>query len=222
MSEKKPIQEKVIRIKGLSPTEPAAGLSGRPWDDAFLDEDRELYDMARQVGRLAGVDPPAGLPEAVLAAVSTKRISWWRRWLIWAGRPRTVSVSPFKLAGAAAMLVLVLVVAYRFTGVDHVALQEQAAGERLVPVVLTLNNPTAKSVDVIGSFNLWNPKGFQMKVDRRTGGWVIELRLPEGRHEYSFLIDGEKVLPDPRAVFTKDDGFGNRNSVVYVGGGSAI
>ena len=46
--------------------------------------------------------------------------------------------------------------------------------------------------------------------------WVLELRLPEGRHEYAFLVDGKMLVTDPSARFSQDDGFGNKNSILFV------
>jgi 1,4-alpha-glucan branching enzyme len=75
---------------------------------------------------------------------------------------------------------------------------------------------------VIGSFNQWSPNGYALRRDDRTGRWVLEAPLPPGRYEYSFLIDGRRTRPDPNAAITTDDGFGNRNSVLYVRGGASI
>ena len=55
-----------------------------------------------------------------------------------------------------------------------------------------------------------------MKKDRQLGVWSLELSLPEGRYEYGFLVDGQRVIPDPRALIHQDDGFGNRNSVLIL------
>ena len=83
-------------------------------------------------------------------------------------------------------------------------------------MVFTLEADRAETVYVIGSFNLWNPKAHQMKRDVKTGVWQLEVTLPAGRHEYSFLIDGKVAVPDPNASFFKDDGFGSKNSVITV------
>lgn len=44
------------------------------------------------------------------------------------------------------------------------------------------------------------------------------MELPMGRHEYAFLIDGERIVPDPGALLYHEDGFGNRNAVLILGG----
>lgn len=207
-------REKTINREKSKPVE-----SG-PWHDAWL-ADRELAGLAGLVGGLKAEEPPFGLAEAVLGAVEPKRPSLWRRFWLSISRPRTVTIAPLRLLPAAALLLLLtavpLLLLHEQTPVPHTAAVAQP-----VPVVFTFQGTAASSVQVIGSFNLWNPEGYEMKADPERGGWTLEVRLPAGRYEYSFLIDGERVAADPGAVFTKDDGFGNLNSVIYIGDGANI
>jgi hypothetical protein len=48
---------------------------------------------------------------------------------------------------------------------------------------------------------------------------VVEVPLEPGRHEYAFVVDGERWLADPAAPTTGGD-FGTPNSVVTVVGRS--
>ena len=57
-----------------------------------------------------------------------------------------------------------------------------------------------------------------MQYDPEAGAWVLETRLPPGDHEYVFLVDGRQLVADPHAQVTRDDGFGNTNSIVFVDG----
>jgi len=70
---------------------------------------------------------------------------------------------------------------------------------------------------VIGNFNEWHPTGFEMHRNDQSQPWSIQLQLPPGRYEYSFLVDGQKIIADPQAPFYQDDGFGNQNGVLIVG-----
>ncbi len=56
-----------------------------------------------------------------------------------------------------------------------------------------------------------------MRWDDERNRWVLKVRLPMGRHEYAFLVNGEKVVPDPEAVLYEEDGFGQRNAVLLLG-----
>jgi hypothetical protein len=42
------------------------------------------------------------------------------------------------------------------------------------------------------------------------------VRLPAGRHEYAFLVDGERWVADPNAPSSIEDEFGVESSVVTV------
>jgi hypothetical protein len=73
--------------------------------------------------------------------------------------------------------------------------------------------PEAQSVTVAGDFNGWTDTPLKRGKD---GIWTVRLDLKPGRYEYSFKIDGEKWVPDPRAdeyVKTYGDQY---NSVIYV------
>ena len=55
----------------------------------------------------------------------------------------------------------------------------------------------AKSVDLAGTFNDWKPTGHSMSGPDHDGWYQTTLRLPEGRHEYKFVVDGKTWKNDP-------------------------
>jgi len=55
-----------------------------------------------------------------------------------------------------------------------------------------------------------------MRLDEERKTWLLTVLLPEGRYEYSFLVDKQKVVPDPGSMLYQQDGFGNQNSVLVV------
>jgi hypothetical protein len=77
--------------------------------------------------------------------------------------------------------------------------------------------PSASRVSLVGSFNEWNPVATPLERDPSSGKWIVSLRLPPGRHVYSFVVDGD-VTADPTAPRAADDDFGSANSVVLVSG----
>ncbi|KPK05011.1 MAG: hypothetical protein AMS20_07650 [Gemmatimonas sp. SG8_28] len=76
--------------------------------------------------------------------------------------------------------------------------------------------PTAQTVAVAGSFSDWSADAFTMSKENG-GVWSITLPLPVGEHQYQFVIDGERWVPDPHSHDQIDDGFGGTNSVLVVG-----
>jgi hypothetical protein len=169
-----------------------------------------LQRLARSARALAAPTPPPGFTEAVMARVRARpapRPSLWT-WL------RTPRLSPLGAAAAAAAAAL-LVVALPRPPAGPPASPAAAAPSAAAGVVVTrlsLQAPQARRVAVAGDFNGWSPEAAPLA--RGPGGaWTGELRLPRGRHQYMFVVDGEWVT-DPAAPVTLDDGFGHRNAVL--------
>ena len=73
--------------------------------------------------------------------------------------------------------------------------------------------PNAKSVQVAGTFNAWNPTNLSKGAD---GSWHIKMDLKPGAYEYRLVVDG-KWQDDPRACDSVANPYGSRNSIKYVG-----
>ena len=54
-----------------------------------------------------------------------------------------------------------------------------------------------KTVALAGSFNRWKPDAQAMQGPDADGWYTTTLELPEGRHEYKFVIDGKTWERDP-------------------------
>jgi hypothetical protein len=179
-------------------------------------ENQELLALKRLIFRMPDREVPAGLSESILSSLEPKTVPGWLRFYRWVLKPRTVTFQPLKLVPFAMVLILGLALTFQFAPWRKDPSSTDPRQANLVPVTFTLSYQKAESVSLIGSFNQWNPVGHEMHKlgDRNT--WVLELRLPEGRHEYAFLVDGKIVVPDQNVPFYQSDGFGNRNSVLFV------
>ncbi len=79
-------------------------------------------------------------------------------------------------------------------------------------VEFTLYAPDANKVCIAGQFNDWNTKSMPMKKSK-DGTWRIKIKLPRGKYEYKYLVDGAwaqdisgaEMIPNP---------FGTSNCVV--------
>ncbi|MBW1815203.1 MAG: isoamylase early set domain-containing protein, partial [Deltaproteobacteria bacterium] len=156
-------------------------------------------------------------------SLQPKRLSFWKKAYRKAFTPRTVSFTPGRLIPAAVTvgLFLIFMVNMGYLGPLHKA-QHEALDLKNVPVTFVLEKADAEAVSVIGSFNGWEPDQYEMRLNRKKNRWTLTVMLPPGQHEYAFLINGEKAMPDPRATFTRSDGFGSRNSVIFAGNHSEI
>jgi len=73
----------------------------------------------------------------------------------------------------------------------------------------------AKSVTLVGDFNRWGSEPVVLG-QTANGAWTASVPLPNGRHEYAFIVDGERWVPDPLAPSSSDE-FNTNSSVITVG-----
>src|SRR6266566_8748990 len=66
------------------------------------------------------------------------------------------------------------------------------------PVNFYYAKPDARSVNLVGDFNDWNPNSLPMQL-RVDGWWFIQVPLTHGHHHYLFVVDGTPTL-DPHAT----------------------
>ena len=115
------------------------------------------------------------------------------------------------LAAAAALALLLTRPSQAPEGARPVRL----AARDSVYVRFVLYAPTARRVAVAGTFNQWDQNASPLARVGGGGVWAITLALPQGHHQYAFVVDGGQWVPDPAAPGV-DDGFGRRNSMVAV------
>ena len=145
----------------------------------------------------------AALPDAKGVTPRTRVFAWLPR----GGRAWLVPA----LVGAAAVLLLITAVSFLRSSADG-----PASGAQTVSVVFDLHAPGAERVDLVGSFNNWEPGTVALEGPDRDGHWKATVTLPEGRHEYIFLVDGSEWVTDPKAKVLRPDGFGNRNVILEI------
>ena len=74
----------------------------------------------------------------------------------------------------------------------------------------------AEEVAVAGDFSNWNPIELtQEEIDGKRV-WTGLIPVSRGEHQYMFVRDGEEWVTDPLADVKRDDGFGNKNAVLYL------
>jgi hypothetical protein len=89
-----------------------------------------------------------------------------------------------------------------------------ASGQSVL-VRLVVLQPDARTVQVAGDFNGWNPTQTSL-AQLSSGAWAVTLPLEPGRYKYKFVVDGSMWVDDPFAIEQEDDGFGARNAVIDV------
>lgn len=139
-------------------------------------------------------------------------------------KPRTISFSPLQVALCFCLIFCSIVVHSSFFKTERVEqniVKASLCKQGAKSVTFALYDPQKKysSAVVIGSFNKWQSRGFEMSYDESQKTWVLEHELPAGDYEYVFFVDGTAPMPDPSSVFYVQDSFGNKNSLLHVGGG---
>jgi hypothetical protein len=81
-------------------------------------------------------------------------------------------------------------------------------------VTFRMQNPKATEILLAGDFNKWEPKANPLNRDE-DGIWQTTLRLPPGRYEFKFLVDGAWREPTQNE-HTVINGLGTLNNVVII------
>jgi len=181
--------------------------------------DGDLRRIAGMVASLPDREPPGELIDSVMARIKPKKLG--RLAVLWRRMKVPVAFAPLRMASVAAASLALAFLAVLLIGrapeqTHLTSLQQVMNRGDDRTVIFTLNLAGASRVELIGSFNQWRSGDFLMKWDESRKAWTISLNLQKGSYEYAFLVDGEKVVPDPKALMHRDDGFGNKNSILIV------
>jgi hypothetical protein len=181
-----------------------------------------------ELRRLPAIDQVA--VQRIAAAAAASRLAPGDDDLVVRARPRVRWWMTIGLAAAAAVVGFVArdLIPRRATSVDlaRVPTPTVAAVMRptalsasdipLMPQPFVLEQPTARSVAVVGDFNNWNPKATPMVRSSDGGLWSTIVPLVPGRHVYGFMVNDSIFTLDPRTAKVRDPDFGTDASVLMV------
>jgi AMP-activated protein kinase-like protein len=172
---------------------------------AFVDQ-RSAPDLTSAIMltiRNASVRPT---PRSTFLASAFDRL-WTRREISFQFRPAYV------VAAAAAVAIIVLMLPIARPRASSALSEARLDNGRTLLVQFRLQASDASTVRLAGSFTNWQP---QYELHQSAPGiWTITLPLPLGVHDYAFVIDGQRWVPDPYAQAV-DDGFGGTNSRIAI------
>lgn len=168
--------------------------------------DEPIPDLGAAVlGRIRALDSaaPPQMPQRI-------RVGSW----LLAPRALSLSIRPIYAIAAALLLAVAIGFASRRGDRPHDGIvAANTAHSELVLVSFRLAAPQAQNVSLAGDFSNWTPTYAMQRS--APGVWTIVVPLSPGVHEYSFVVDGKRWVPDPMAV-AKPDGFGGVNSRIAV------
>lgn len=143
-----------------------------------------------------------GFEARVMAQVAEAARPWWRR-------RHQLALTPLGgLALAAGFGALMVLGGYGLGARQAASMPAQVQVVRFV-----LDAPDAQSVMLAGDFNGWSRVATPMESVDGSGRWVVSVSLPAGRHEYAFVVDGERWMADPYGQTARDE-FGQESSVM--------
>lgn len=182
----------------------------------------EMRALLTGVSRAIPEEPIPDLGAAVLGriraldAAAPPRVAQPSRVGSWLLARRDLSLSIRPIYAIAAALVLAVAIGFATARGNRPRNSTVAANTtraELVLVSFRLEAPRAQNVALAGDFSNWTP-AYAMQRSA-PGVWTIVVPLSPGVHEYSFVVDGKRWVPDPTAV-AKPDGFGGVNSRIAV------
>jgi len=74
----------------------------------------------------------------------------------------------------------------------------------------------AESIEIAGDFSEWSPVSLTREAMGDKKVWTGLIPMNRGEHRYMFVRNGEEWITDPLAEVQRDDGFGNKNAVIYL------
>ena len=188
-------------------------------DPAELPADlREAYARLIAAAELLETTPRLSVADRVTAEIRQMPVHMLpddrvRRVIQWFGRPRAVTLRlrPVWTLALVAGLAAILLLPWQQGSVPTPGESEGIAN-------FVGHFPGARSVEVVGSFNNWSRGLIHLSDDDGDGIWHGAAVLPAGAHEYMFVVDGERWVPDLLAGRFVDDGFGagQENSLLFV------
>jgi len=170
---------------------------------------RDFHNLAREVigdEQIVAIEAESLLANAERIAADAERLLATSTPLIKAGTRASARVMTEPLAEPAPAA--------------HEAIQakiDRVYGIRQTPegVVVCLRYPEAKSVQLAGDFNNWNPAATSLKPAGENGDFEGTLRLRPGRYNYRLVIDG-RWTHDKYNPVNETNEFGELNSVLEV------
>jgi hypothetical protein len=147
-------------------------------------------------------------------AVQARRGWWMTRRMVMASPLAGLALA----AGIAALAAIsTLTVARRATRqVPSVAVLHDTV--QLVRFVFA--DSSARTVSLVGDFNGWARERTPLRATARAGVWSVSVPLTPGRHEYAFIVNGERWVADPLSPGNRDE-FGTESSVLLLASNDA-
>jgi hypothetical protein len=139
--------------------------------------------------------------------------------------PRNVTVKPAWVAITTLIVITAFYLLPDVQTMDHlqVAQAEEYSSPQLVAyeaetvwVRFVYFDEDAETVSVAGDFSDWEPVELSREQSGDQHMWTGMVQAEKGEQRYMFIKNEEEWVTDPFADIQRDDGFGNKNAVIYL------
>lgn len=96
------------------------------------------------------------------------------------------------------------------------SIQQVSSGPEEVMLRFVYIDESANSMAVAGDFNNWEPVEMRSQEIDGKQVWTALVPMSRGEHHYMFVKNKDQWMTDPLAAIQRDDGFGNKNAVIYL------
>lgn len=197
-------------------------------------EMREMLQFERTLYQIFSGEPdpdsftvPTGFSDSVMDEIKGEKttIAEDHQKVISLFKPKQFSVRPVYVLAAVVLMTL----SFGFLVLDRSGSEDQSyvsnaedsvqmisESESEIWIRFVYFDDAAEEVAVAGDFSNWNPIELtQEEIDGKRV-WTGLIPVSRGEHQYMFVRDGEEWVTDPLADIKRDDGFGNKNAVLYL------
>lgn len=205
-------------------------------------EMREMLRFERQLGSsISDMDfstqfkVPSGFTDRVMHKIEQEEYSYAetsyiqkvRNWIASLWRPQTVTWRPaYGMALAVVCMFIIFSPLYLIPdnsnttnsvgSVPETIQKVSSASQEKVWVRFVYVDKNAESIAVAGDFNNWEAESLTKQEVNGEQVWTGLVPMSRGEHRYMFVKNGDKWITDPMAPVHREDGFGNKNAVIYL------
>lgn len=192
--------------------------------------DRKFRSSFREEKPWRDAQVPAGFGDRVMRSIQEKELNApgfsIREWVVdqlrWMWQPHPVQWRPVY---AVAVVLLVIAGVSLPYGTQKTGDHTVSPGRTVQPVSESADqvwlrfvfvDDDAQTVEVAGDFSDWEPIPLTKQTVNGEQIWTALVSMERGEHRYMFVKDGEEWVTDPLAPVQREDGFGNKNAVIYL------
>ena len=181
---------------------------------ACYQEYQGLQKIEKALNSFSPKRAPADFTQKIMTKISQQEIQIQTSWLDQIKKRVSTPRFSFRLLGATAAAALLVFLAFTF--IFNTSDRPSICSAE-VQFCLRINDSNKlHTVAIAGDFNGWDPQANTLQDPDGDGVWTATLKLPPGRYEYMFVVNGEKWLPDPNAIHYVKDGFGSKNAILEI------